>query len=266
MTVYLKLFRNAFRSHFAYKIDAVFRAIRQSITMLVQISVWLALYAFRDGAGIGANNIGLQTMIWYVIISAGVNSLVESNAIYLVEDKVRSGMIATDLIKPLHFQRYIFSISAGNSIYNFVFHFLPMLVIFAPIFGMYTPRLETIAIFAITLMGGMAISFLLSYILGLVAFWYMQVWHLGRLLYDFTRLFAGSFIPLWFFPDTLYSISLFLPFRFIFFVPISIFLEDVTLTDSLWLVLQQWAWIGALFLLTRLVWRKAQGKLVVQGG
>lgn len=262
MKLYFKFFRNAFLSNFTYKIDILFRFVKSFIGLFVQISVWTALFK----GNFDKSGINLSLMISYSIISTGVSCLVDSRAIYTVEDRIRTGIIATDLIRPVNFMGYIFSISIGNNIYNFLFQFIPLVFIFCPIFGLYLPSSERIIPTIISMLGGILINFLLSYILGLVGFWYLSVWHLGRLLSDSIRLFSGAFIPLWFFPDVLYQMALFLPFRFIYFVPISIFLGELKICEIPSVLTVQWLWIVFLFCLSQLIWKYGKKKLVVQGG
>jgi len=266
MKIYLKFFKNAFHSRWAYKFDAVFRCIGSLIEVFVQISVWTALYYFTNTEAIGSEAIGLQDMISYAIISTGISILAGNSVIYTVDNKIKTGEIATDFIRPIHFQSYMLATTLGSNLYDFIFRFLPLLVIFIPIYGLYIPKPETWIIFIITLVNGVLINFLMAYILGLVGFWYLSIWHLGRFLSDFTRLLSGSFVPIWFFPNILATISLFLPFRLIYFVPISIYLEKVTLSQGFVYILQQFGWIVSLYLLSRWVWNRGVDKLVVQGG
>jgi ABC-2 type transport system permease protein len=107
--------------------------------------------------------------------------------------------------------------------------------------------------------------FLINYAMGLIAFWYLRGWQ-NTILWTLNRLFSGATIPLWFFPSVLVTISNFLPLRLMYFVPISVYLGQVTPIDCLNLILQQFLWIGILYLLTKVVWRTAINKLVIQGG
>ncbi len=80
------------------------------------------------------------------------------------------------------------------------------------------------------------------------------------------ELFSGSFVPLWFYPDWLYAISACLPFRLIFFEPISIFLGRYAVEDMLQIVLLQLVWLAVLYAAGVWVWSKAQTKVMVHGG
>ena len=77
-------------------------------------------------------------------------------------------------------------------------------------------------------------------------------------------LFGASAIPLWFYPDWLAKVSLFLPFRYISYEPILIFLGESE--SPLTAIILQLAWLAVLFLIEKLVWRRAERKLIVQGG
>src|SRR6185436_4423303 len=108
--------------------------------------------------------------------------------------------------------------------------------------------------------------FLLAYLLGVTGFWYLEVWHLDRFLGDLVRLLSGAWIPLWFFPVFLLQVSAFLPFRLIYFAPLSIYLEKQSLATAISWIGQQVFWIFLLIVLEQLIWKRAVRKLVVQGG
>jgi ABC-2 type transport system permease protein len=73
-------------------------------------------------------------------------------------------------------------------------------------------------------------------------------------------------LPLWFYPDWLLAICNVLPFMYAIFGPMEIYLGRVNVADSGFIIAMQLLWIVLLFGLERLVWARAQYKLVVQGG
>ena len=114
--------------------------------------------------------------------------------------------------------------------------------------------------------GAALLQFLLSYILGLVGFWHSSVWQLGAYQWMLTSLFSGAFVPLWFFPDWLLSISNYLPFRLLYFAPIATYLGKLGVAEAAWLIAQQWMWVAGLLALQRIVWLAGIRKVVSQGG
>ena len=87
-----------------------------------------------------------------------------------------------------------------------------------------------------------------------------------RVLYVAIGFFSGSFVPLWFFPEIVGSISEWLPFKGIFFNPISVFLmklEPLTVYQE---IFKQTIWVAALALICYMIWQRGIKKLTVQGG
>ncbi|MBW4082729.1 ABC-2 family transporter protein [Paenibacillus sp. S150] len=205
-------------------------------------------------------------MVTYVIISTTISLLIKNEVIKQMERKIRSGEIAMDLIKPMNFKLIFISDTVGNSIFRLSFQLIPLLAVGSIAFGFQMVQLKILPFFLLSLINAAIIYFLITFIIGLLAFWYMAVWHLQRFLSDLIGLLSGSIIPLWFFPDFLQQISVYLPFRLIYFVPLSIYLGKTEINDIVILMLQQWFWIIVLWIGERLVWSKAINKLVIQGG
>ena len=183
-------------------------------------------------------------------------------------EKIRTGNIAMDIIKPISFRKYIFSVAMGRNVYNFTFQFLPMLIVVTMLVQMYVEiqGIFHIMIFLVFLIGAILIRFLSGYMLGLLGFWYLTIWHLDRVLNDMISLFAGSFIPLWLFPKGLQAVAEWLPFKFIYYVPISAILGKIESGNYSILVAQMIGWIVILYLVGSLIWKFGHKHLMVQGG
>lgn len=263
--LYWNLFKNAFMSNFAYKADTVARGIKALLKLIMQISVWTAIYSVGTNETLN-NNTDLQEMICYVIVSTGISILVGKSNILMIDNKIRTGNIAMDIIKPLSFRKYIFSVAIGENIYNLVFQFVPMLIIASLLIRIKIPQFSTIIYFGMFLTGAILIRFLSGYLLGLLGFWYVTIWHLDRVLSDLISLFAGSFLPLWLFPEWLKDIADWLPFKFIYYIPISVFLGKINVEEFNFLLLQMVGWIAVLYFGGTLIWKLGYKSLVVQGG
>jgi len=266
MRKYFEYVKNAFKESLAYRVE-YFMGITQSLfLLLVQLYLWRALLGQSEQASTDMGVITLNEMTTYVLMSTIIATLIYSNVILNINDRIRNGQISMDLIKPVNFKTYMFCNMIGRSFFNFLFQLLPVLAIGLIFIGIDYPSMQNLLLFCVTLVNAIIIMFLIQYSLGLLAFWYMSMWQVEMLLWTLIRLFSGQWIPLWFFPKILVNISNFLPFRLMYFVPISIYLGKVELVDSMYLLIQQLIWIVVLFGMTRLMWRAAIKKLVIQGG
>ncbi|SCZ09511.1 ABC transporter permease [Alkaliphilus peptidifermentans] len=264
MSLYMRFLLNAFLSKVAYKFDAYLGVISQCVFLFIHISIWKALYISAEIVDV--SSIDLKTMITYSVISAGISLFINNSVIGIMDQKIRTGEIAIDLLRPMNLKTTLFYRKMGDTCFVMIFQFLPVVMIFSFILRINYPSIEFLLYFFITLINGMIIYFLITYIIGLIGFWYLSVWHLSRLLQDLVRLLSGSFIPLWFFPDILSTISLYLPFRFIYFVPISIFLGKVDVLEIYIMIALQIMWILILTIIEKVLWFKGIEKLVIQGG
>ena len=267
MRVYVEFIKNAFKENLAYRTGYFARFAGTIIRILVQVYLWRALLGYSGQASTNIGVVTLGDMTTYIMISAMISTLTDyTYVIYYIDNRIKTGLIAMDLIKPLNFQAHMFSRMIGNNLFSFLFRLLPVLVFGIVFFGMKYPSAENLLLFSVTILNGIVISFQMGYIVGLIGFWYLSVWQLRFLLSSLIRLFSGIWIPLWFFPRVLVEIANFLPFRLIFFAPISIYLGKVEFIDGLYMFMQQIIWITVFFVITKIVWSRGIRKLVVQGG
>ena len=264
--VYIEFMKNTLQSNMAYKFNTFLSLFGHMISLFIQVSIWRALFKGAVQVSTNTGFVTINEMITYVIISTLMSVVISSDAIGRISSKISSGEVSIDLIRPINFMAYVFSEALGNMSFRFIFQILPLSILGISIWGMNYPSFYNALFFSIALVNGIFIHFLLTYTIGLLGFWYLRMWHLRYLVGAVIMLFSGSFIPLWFFPKVLLSISNVLPFRLIYFTPLSIFLDRVEYTESIKLILLQILWIMILFVAQRMVWHKGVKKLVIQGG
>jgi ABC-2 type transport system permease protein len=266
MRTYYEYIKNSFKEFLAYRVDYVAGIIQTLLSLLIQIYLWQALF---NQSKLVATNLGLvdlKDMITYVLISTLMSTLGRSNLIYDINSRVRSGQVSADLVRPFNFMGYMYCRMIGRNLFNFFFQLLPVLAVGLIFIHVSFPSVPNLLFFVIMTIGAQLILFLITFCLGLLAFWYMSIWQVDILLGTAFDLFSGRWIPLWFFPTALVSISAFLPFKLVYFIPISIYLGKLGTQDCWYAVLQQLIWIVILYGLSRLIWHAAVKKLVIQGG
>ncbi|PNQ82329.1 hypothetical protein C1T21_03730 [Paenibacillus sp. F4] len=263
MSLYLKFFELSFREKYAYKFNFFTSMLAGFIMIFIQISVWIALFK-ESSAGSAAT---LGQMIIYVLISSFIFNITRSEAGTKIGEKIDKGTIITDFTKPIHFRNYMFAEDAGNNMFQVLFIFFPSFLFFSFFYRLQisiTPL--NFMLFIVSLVFAVLISFFIKFIIGLFAFWLETSWYFPFIVGAIFELFSGSTIPIWYYPDWLVQICSYLPLRFIFFEPISIFLGKYTLTQTLLLLLTQLFWVCILFCIERFVWNKVQKRVIVHGG
>jgi ABC-2 type transport system permease protein len=266
MRLYREIVIRSFQTHTTYRLEVFTNLLSSLFIILIQTSIWKALYQGSTEQASSVGHISIQEMMTYTILSSCVMLLVSNNLIDRLGNKIGSGEIAMDLIKPIHLAKYMFAEAGGTTFFRIVFEMVPLMIFGSILFGFTLPVFVDFLFFVLSLINGIVLYYLMTFTVGLLAFWYMVSWHTASIFHIIMALCSGSLFPLWFFPDSFSKIIHFLPFQLIYYGPISIFLGKQTIVQEYTTIGMQLIWIGLLCLLLNGVLAKAVRKLVIQGG
>lgn len=262
MRVYWEFATRAFSRSLTYRVNTFLRIAGNLVTILIQVAIWRALLANGAVAGID-----VRTMVTYSILSTSVGMLLlYSTTMRMVDGRLNTGNIAGDLLRPLSYPLYLAADSLGVAAFQAV-AMLPTLAAAAAAFGLDPPAAGSYLLaFAAALALALSVSFALGYLIAVLAFWFLTTMHFEWSLMAFTKVFAGAFLPLWFFPPWLAAIAAWLPFRYLNFVPVAIYLGRIPVGELAGTLLLGLGWSLALLCLARWIWQRSVRRLVVQGG
>lgn len=233
-----------------------------SLFVCMQVFIWRALL----GSG-AVDGVSLEEMTTYVALSRSIRALTRSSAEMIIEDRLQSGNICFDLIRPLSFRRQMALSDAGRCINEFLVHAIPSFILVAVIFGIVPPASAAHAIvFGMLLVLGVVVSYYIRYIIGLISFFFIKASSLSWVFGTIENFLSGAMIPLWFYPSWLSKIASATPFKLIYFTPISVYLGKTDLADIAPDLLMYVIWLAVLVGIESLLWRRAEKRLVVQGG
>lgn len=263
--VYYRLAVISFQSFISFKFNIFLNIFVSMAMVFIQILIWKALYS-QENATNATEAITLETMLQYVVISSLLNIIITSQPLQYIANQIRTGNIALDLMRPFNFNLYIFSMEIGKKIGR-VFIQIPILLIFYFSILSNLPGNEINILFTlIVIMNAIIIQYLINYIIGLLAFWWIEVWPMDMLMNSLIKLLSGSWIPLWFFPEQLSKVAEILPFKLIYFDPIRVILGQIHPSELQVIVLQQIIWVMIFISLAIFLWKYGTKKIVVQGG
>jgi ABC-2 type transport system permease protein len=259
--VYRYLLSTSFRQRFVYRSGVWMHILHGCLFIFLQGSLWTALIAT------GYTDNTLQEMISYVIINSLVGYLTSFKITGIISNRVDDGSIALDMILPVNFKWKIFFENIGGNFFEFCFSGISALLTALFLYGAIRPAgALSFAAFLFSVLLGILISYQIIYLFGLSAFWVIKPWYIPILADSLAKLFGGGVIPIWLYPDWLAAISNILPFRFIAYEPIQIFLGNRHGMDILRCLFMQGIVIAILALIEKFLWLKASHKVFVQGG
>jgi viologen exporter family transport system permease protein len=251
-----------FRRWSTYRQATVAGAFTNTVFGFLHCSVMLAV---ADAAGGSAGGYAGPQLVTYVWIAQGLLAVVQLWGWTELADRVRTGDVQSDLLRPLHPVLSYLAADLGRAAYGLVTRFVVPVVVGALCFDMYAPhRLASYPAFAASLLLAVLVSFGIRYLVNLTAFWLLDIRGVDTLWLLCSGVLTGLYFPLGFLPgwaQTLLWVGT--PFPAILQAPIDVIIERgntlATLGDQL-------AWAVVVLAVAALVQRSAERRLVVQGG
>ncbi len=246
---------------FAYRAEIVIQLFSAGIVAALNGSLWTAAVAGRDSiAGVASAD-----MFTYVIMAWVGVSVVATRVNEDIGRRMREGLIAADLLRPMSLQRFWYARDLGRAGATLLVQTFPLFVACLIVFPVRLPtRASTWAAWFLALFLAHAVNYGLSFLVGLAALPLRNVSGLTHLKSTMVSIFSGALIPLALFPSWAQDIVRFLPFAALAHAPATLFLES---EDRIAPVLVgQAIWALGLGLLGRYAWTRAAARLTVQGG
>lgn len=224
--------------------------------------VWTAVYAGRPSV----EGIDLSTLVPYVTLATLQAALLNPEIAMHLRERVREGKVALDLARPAPFLGQMMAMQVGDT--AGLLPFLALALPFAAILGDLVPPASTSAalLYAASLALAYLIMLLIGLLLGLMAFWTVEVWGFLAIYRHVSRFFAGALIPFWFFPPALRAVAEVLPFQTQAFIPISIYLGQTTRQEAVTAIALQATWVATLAGLILIGWYFTRQRIIIQGG
>lgn len=254
------------QEYFAYKFKFLIWSISNTISLLLQMMLWISVYKYSSESVIRSYT--LTQMLQYVILSKIIESITYASVESKVSDDYRSGNIAVNLCRPIKYEYELLFRSMGECVGSTIL-FLPVYIVVYVVAHNYTEGFfvawqNTLLSMALCF-SAFLMNFLISMIFSTLVFrtvLYSGVTEFKKMV---LKILSCSFFPLEFYPERLQKILSVLPFGFLRYYPIACLqgkfeenMATVMLKSSIWLVI--------LFLLYKLLWRKAYSVMINYGG
>ncbi len=263
MKKYLYIIKTQIIKRLTYAFDVYGNILVQTIIMVTSAFFWKALY--KDGGTAGGVNV--ESMLVYIIMSSVLSVLLITNVEKRIEQSVQKGTVATDMMKPVSLFGIYFAEDIGTIIALILQNILPILLIGSLLIKV--PKmadLHDLPLFVLSVLLSFFINWFLAALFGMMAFSAVNIDALIQVKKHLIRLISGSIIPLWFFPDPIANVLKFLPFPYIYQLPLSIYIGRGTRAEIFTGMEIQLAWAVVLFLVFIFAQKQITRKVMVQGG
>lgn len=240
MRKYWTVFRVNWQNALQYRGPTFISILGNLLHISVLLYLWNAIYQGEQRLG----QYTLSDLITYYILQLMINSMVLSYVSWDIGEQIREGTFSNFLVKPLNYLHYWFTINLSGKLFEGL-----MILVVGAIMSLiliehvHLPsKVVTIFHFILAIILGGVLSFEFDFAVGILAFWLVRVNSFKYMLQYGMFFFAGALLPIDLFPKTFQMIANLLPFRFLVFFPIQIFLEKETqalegfLTVIVWII------------------------------
>lgn len=267
--LYFYFIRLAFLKYLAYRLRYYTGVVSYTIFVTGHYYIYTALFAgaIASSADGTIGGLNLQEMITYVAISWIGRSFYFNSIARELARMIQEGEIAVLLVRPFHVQSVMMFEAIGESGFRLIMFTLPIMVVIVPLFGIKGPPEPMLSLWTfVSFCMALIIYSQFNFLLGCLAFSMKNIQGVLRAKMVSMDFLTGVVVPFTFFPDWFQTAMTWLPFQYISYVPVTIYLGKRTGADLSQALLIQVAWSVGLFVLARLVWHRSVRHVIVQGG
>jgi ABC-2 type transport system permease protein len=244
------------RSNIAYLGELVMRTAFMAVILYIFARLWTAVYAETDVHGLGG--LTLQQMIFYLAVTEAI--VISTPRVSLeVDEDVRTGRLATELLRPLSYALFRLGHTLGERFVRFLVNLAAGAVIATLLVGPLRLSATGLTMFAIVLPMAFVLEFLGFFLIGLGAFWLENTAGLTLIYSRAGMILGGALLPLDVLPDNLQRIARILPFAGVTYAPARMFvspaaglLADVLIRQGLAVAV----FVGAVVLVQRAAFKR----------
>ncbi|MCC2683566.1 MAG: antibiotic transport system permease [Paenibacillaceae bacterium] len=252
-------YRRAANYRFAYLLSLLGNVVR----VVAFAALWQVALAWRPEIG----DYSPEALLTYVLVAFMLDGLISFRTESVIASSVRNGDVTTDLIRPLDHQLLHFSNAIGTAFIEGIW-----LIAITGILGyfwldmIFPHNWTTLFLFVISVLLAIVIKYDLAYLTGVAAFWLTDVRGLIVTRSTLVGILGGAYFPLELLPHSVRSVLDILPFVGTIAIPARIFAGNIS-GSELWISLvQQLVWAIVLWVLARIVWKRAVRRVTVNGG
>jgi ABC-2 type transport system permease protein len=212
----------AARSNLAYVGEVATRTIFLGVILYIFFQLWRVTFSETGAQQLGG--LTLAQMLWYLAMTEAI-MLSAPRISQEVDQDVRTGALAVQLIRPLSYPLARLGMTLGERLVRFGLNAGVGAAIALVFVGPIRFSAGGLALFAIALLAAFVLDFLAMFMLGLGAFWMEDTSGLALLYSRVTMILGGMLMPLELFPDWAQPLLRALPFATIVYGPARMFVH-----------------------------------------
>ncbi len=254
MKKYFRVFSNSLQEYFAFRLNFILWRVRVIISILISYFLWQTIFQSQNQIfGYRA-----AEMLTYILLITFLNGIVLSSQTFRVAEEINTGTLSSFIIRPISYFGYVLfrdiSDKTVNTFFSVLEIILLVIVLRPPIF------LQTsffwLGLFSITCVLAALLFFEIGMMLSIIGFWSRETWAPRFIFFILVTFLAGTFFPLDILPVPVYNFIQLLPFTYLIFFPLKIYLGHIGSAALIKGFFIMSGWIIFLGVILRVSWRR----------
>ncbi len=264
------ILRTSIEERLVYRADFAFATLVRFLPIITQIFLWSAIYQAagpRDGKVISGYTYGDMVAYSLLVMVGRAFSSMPGLTTGIARD-IRDGSIKKFLVQPIDLLDYLFWHRVAHKLVYYIVAFLPFTLVFWLCRDYFRgwPDALTVTGWVLSLVLAFLIGFLIESLMGLVAFWFLEVSSLVFVYMLLSYFLSGHMLPLDWLPAPYGDAIRWLPFKYLAFVPAAILLDKYNHGQLAAELLQGIVWVIVLTLLNRIALSRGLRRYSAYGG
>ena len=260
------VFKLVWIERMTYRVNFIMEILSGIFSSLIVIFLWIAIYRSAGKETIGGYS--LREMVTYLLGGGLINSFILTTAENPeTSQNIQDGTLSSYLIQPINPYGIWFFRDLGGKTFLFALGLLGYVVVclFFYKYLVYSLNFEYLFFFLLSLLLASLLQFFMFQGFSLLSFWIENTYGIRFTIRVIMEVLAGAIIPLSFFPEILQKIFLLLPFHFLIYLPMNIYLGKISLIQASFELLNEIGWITGFALLNLFIWRKGVRQYIAHG-
>ncbi len=263
LRIYGEFVRVGFVNTLAYRLRYYTGIATYFIYVSVYYFIWKAIFAH----GSHIEGFDFSQILTYIAVGWIIRSFYYNNIDQDMAQQVMEGKLAMDLIKPVNTQAMYVAQALGESVFRLGLLTVPTA---AALLLVYPLRRPASLLHFLSFLVSVVLSFFIvagiNFAVGTLAIRLKSILGLLRAKYFLLELFSGLLLPISFFPHFFQTALSAMPFQYISYVPVLLYLGKIKGSGIAIALGLQLFWVAAMLALGDLMWRWSSRKITIQGG
>ncbi len=260
------IFKLVWTERLVYRVNFLLEILSSLFSSIILVFLWIAIYRSSAQDAIGGYQLG--EMVTYILGGGLINTFILTTAENPeTSQSIQDGTLSNLLIAPINPYAVWLVRDLGTKLFLFIVGLIGYIVVLFLFRGhlVFPGTRLYVACFGLSLLLAALLQFLVFEALSLLAFWIENTYGIRFTMRVIMEVVGGAIIPLSLFPELIQKIFLLLPFPFLIYLPMQIYLSKIPLSEIPLELGKETGWIIALALLNLVLWKRGLRQYVSMG-